>query len=461
MTNQRDRIARRRFLRGAGGVAIGLPFLLSREGDTYAQAKAVPERLITVYFPQGMPTSERSAGLTGVLAPLAPFQSKLTALRGLNCYADSPNNGHSHGSSGFACGFGTPVLSTKGGPSLDWVVHEHTQTDTPLPTLSAGFSGGDDIAETVRYHHSWRGKGQPNEVILDTLKLFNAIFGGQVLMPTGPTPDPVQVLKARQRVSVLDTVLADYQHVVSDAGGYSPSIRSLISNHMETVRELEKRAVALHLVASGEGPAIAAECKAPTAPAQMDSILGPPVNNLNPKSTPYFKEMWSIMTDLYVLALRCDLVRFGNVLCGSGGDSYPYECPAGKTANVHGEGFHLWSNTSIRPIVIDHMLWTMTNIGSLLSKLDDPTYKDVDGGTLLDNTTVLIGSELGDDVANHGMSDMPFWIAGGRKRFQTGDFLIPGGRSDVDLYTTILRASGINEPFGDPNFYNDVLPIIA
>ena len=439
-----------------------MPFLLAGEGSTRAQAAAPRERLITVYFPQGIPASARSNGYTGILAPLAPFQSKLTMIRGLDCHAESPNNGHSKGSSAFACGFGTPVLSTKGGPSLDWVVHEATKTDTPLPTLSAGFSGGDNSDEAVRYHHSWRGKNQPNEVILDTLKFFQAIFGGRALMPVGTAPDPVAVLKARQRVSVLDAVLADYQHVVGDAGGYSPSIRTLISNHMETVRELEKRAVGIQLSVSGQGPTPSVDCKTPAAPTKMDSILGPAVNGQNPKTTPYFQTMWSIMVDLYVLAMRCDLVRFGNLLCGSGGDSYPYTCPSGSTSNIHGEGFHLWlSNQSIRPIVNDHLLWTMTRIAELLRKLDDPSYKDVDGGTLLDNTTVVIGTELGDDVANHGMTDMPFWIAGARKRFKVGDFPIAGGRTDVDLYNTILRASGVTAPFGDQAFFKGVLPIVT
>lgn len=461
MGRSRQHIARRTFLRGAAGVSIGLPFLLSREGDTHAQAGAAPERLVTVYFPQGMPASVRASGLTGVLAPLAPFKDKLTMVTGLECRAQSPNNGHSHGSAGFACGFGTEVLSTKGGPSLDWVVHEHSQAQTPLPTLSAGFSAGDDIAEAVRFHHSWRGKDQPNEVILDTLKLFHAVFGGQAMLPIGSVADPVAILKARQRVSVLDTVLADYQHVVSDAGGYSPSIRSLISNHLETVRELEQRAVALELSLSGQAAELAAQCREATAPPQMDSILGPSINELQPKSAPYFKVMWSIMTDLYVLAMRCDWVRFGNLLCDSGGDSYSYECPAGKAANIHGEGFHLWSSDDVRPIVIDHMTWTMTRVAEFLTKLDDPTFKDVDGGTLLDNTTVVIGTELGDDVENHGMTDMPYWIAGARRRFKNGEFSFPCDRTDVDLYRTILRGVGVEQTFGDQAHFSDFLPILA
>src|SRR6185369_15024327 len=55
MTTKRDRFARRQFLRGAGGAAIGLPFLLSKEGSTRAQVAAPPERLITVFFAQGIP----------------------------------------------------------------------------------------------------------------------------------------------------------------------------------------------------------------------------------------------------------------------------------------------------------------------------------------------------------------------------------------------------------------------
>jgi hypothetical protein len=455
-----DHIARRQFLRGAGGAAIGLPFLLSREGSTRAQAGVPPERLVTVYFAQGIPGILRSNGLTGVLAPLAPFASKLTMVRGLNCNATSPNNGHSYGSAGFACGFSTPVVSTKGGPSLDWVVHQSSRADTLLPTLSAGISAGDNAEESIRYNHSWRGINQPNLVILDTLQLFQTVFGGPAVMPPAGGVDPVAALKARQRVSVLDAVMADYQHVVSDAVGYPASIRSTISNHLDTIRELERRAVAIQLSLAGQGPAATMACRTPAAPTQMHSYLGPSVNGFNPKTTPYFDAMWSIIVDLYVLAMRCDLTRFGNLMIISGGDSYPFSSPAGQIANIHGEGFHLWSNPAVRPIVSDNIQWMMTRIAAFLAKLDDPAYSDLDGGTLLDNTTVVIGTELGDDVANHGLVDMPFWIAGARKRFKPGDFPIPGGRSDVDFYNTVLRGIGMNPMFGDVTHYTGILPEI-
>jgi len=453
-------IARRQFLRGAGGVAIALPFLLSREGSTHAQAATAPERLVTVYFALGIPAVLRQDGLSGALSPLAPFASKLTMLQGLNCNADSPNNGHSHGSAAFACGFGTTTLSTKGGPSLDWVVHEATRATTPLPTLSIGISAGDNADEAVRYHHSWRGIDQPNLVILDTMELFQTIFGGQTLVPPSSLTDPVAARRARRRVSVLDAVIADYRHVMSDAGGYSTNVRALIAHHLETVRELEIRAVAIQT--SFDQPSGTSMCaSAPTPPVQMHSFLGPSVGGLDPKTTPYFDAMWSLMTDLYLLAMRCDLVRFGNLVVMTGGDSYAYTSSNGHLDNIHGDGYHRWPDPSVQLLVADNAQWQMSKVAEFLGKLDDPSYKDVDGASLLDNTTVLIGTELGDDVANHGLTDMPFWIAGGRGRYQSGNFVIPGGRSDVELYNTVLRPIGVDSVFGDPAYFGDLLPILV
>ena len=102
----------------------------------------------------------------------------------------------------------------------------------------------------------------------------------------------------------------------------------------------------------------------------------------------------------------------------------------------------------------------MTRIAAVLAQLDDPSYRDVDGATLLDNTTVVIGTELGDDVVNHGLTDMPFWIAGGRGRFHAGELVIPG-RSDVDFYNTILRGLGVSTPFGDPAVFPGVAAAVA
>jgi hypothetical protein len=145
----------------------------------------------------------------------------------------------------------------------------------------------------------------------------------------------------------------------------------------------------------------------------------------------------------------------------SGGDSYAYTSPNGHSDNIHDTGYHRWADPSVQPLVADNIQWQMSKIAEFLGKLDDPSYKDVDGASLLDNTTVVIGTELGDDVANHGLTDMPFWIAGGRRRYQSGNFVIPGGRSDVELYNTLLRPIGVDSVFGDAAYFGDLLPILV
>jgi hypothetical protein len=59
---------------------------------------------------------------------LDPAPSKPPA----HCTSSFPARGRRCLDAGFACGFGTEVLSTKGGPSLDWVVHEDAQTQLDL-----------------------------------------------------------------------------------------------------------------------------------------------------------------------------------------------------------------------------------------------------------------------------------------------------------------------------------------
>src|SRR5687767_9732722 len=87
----RHALTRRRFLRGAGGAAVALPFLLSEEGDLRAQAAPPVERFIGVFVALGLPEEVLTAGFDGSLdypvnpiAPLGPHQSKLAMLKGID-----------------------------------------------------------------------------------------------------------------------------------------------------------------------------------------------------------------------------------------------------------------------------------------------------------------------------------------------------------------------------------------
>jgi hypothetical protein len=440
---------RRRFLRGSGGVAVGLPFLLAEQGDVRAQAGPVPERLVTVFFGNGLPKDLSAGGFEGVLAPLRPHAAKLTMIRGLTVYNRGPGNGHVHGSASFACSMDAPSADTKGGPSLDWVAYKGWRAVTPIPALSTGLDGSDEPHERMRIVHSWRGVKQPNEPLHEPLALFEHIFGGRDLAPRG-TADPTAILRARAKVSVLDKVMAELRSVTSDASGYAPAVRSLIARHAETVRELELRAIEVEKAAAGMGAPIAA-CKAPAPPPRLNVAA-----SMRPET---WDKAWPILVDLYVLALRCDLVRFGNLSVVSGGGRFPFTGVAGKTDNAHAGVMHQYP-VQFAALAREIFTWSMTKIAYLLARMDDPQYREANGATLLDNTNVLIGTELG-EPAPHLTTDMTYMIAGARGRFRRGVHTIAGGRSDVDLYNTVLRGVGLAAGFGDQRHYRGELPLIA
>ncbi len=450
--------SRRRFLRGTGGASIGLPFLLAREGDTRAQVGSPPERLVTLFFAHGMPLPLTANGYEGVLAPLKPHAPKLTMVRQLNCYANGPGNGHVKGSAGFACGMDSPGSDTKGGPSLDWVAYKAFGADTPLATLSAGLDGNDEPNERMRFVHSWRGVKQPNEPFLEPIDMFNSVFGpGAGTGPGGVGPDPAVAKRARQRTSVLDAVMTEYRSFVSEASGYSKGVRTLVADHMETVRELEKRAIAQSTASVGGGPAVgsapAPACVKPAAPPQLNVTKSP-----RPET---WEKAWPLMVEIYAVALKCDLVRFGNLMDVAGGAPFPFTGVSGSSGNVHSGVMHRYPSASATPLALEAFTWLQARVAHVLATFDDPRYREANGATLLENMTLFIGTELS-EPATHLNTDMTFWIAGGRNRFKRGIFTIGGGHSDVDLYATLLKGIGLGTlKFGDQRYFKGELPILA
>ena len=100
------RLSRRTLLRGAGGVAIGLPFLeiMMPQGRAYA-ADALPKRYINFFSPNGtiypawVPTAGTSPTdfkLSAILAPLAPNQKNIVVLDGLTNTAATKGPGDDH-----------------------------------------------------------------------------------------------------------------------------------------------------------------------------------------------------------------------------------------------------------------------------------------------------------------------------------------------------------------------------
>lgn len=453
-----SKLGRRHFLRGAGGVAIGLPFLLGREGSLSAQGpSAVPERFISVYFGNGMPAKLSSNGFTGVLSPLAQFQDKLTMLRGINATAESSAggaNGHDHGSASFCCAMSTDDFGNKKGQSLDWVAQEALAPATPYKTISAGvFSGKQGGGgKKARWFHSWRGANQPNEPFTNPQTLFKGLMFSERgnMQPDTVDTEAMKRLHLRRK-SVLDLVGSEYEAV--KAAGYPASTVSLIDDHLTILRGVEKRINDL----ADKGSANA--CVLPAAGPDTDAKNG----SLNGYMQ-HWDTLWPLIVDIYVAGLRCDLFRFGNLILTNGGDEFSHSFGGNEAEDIHGDWFHQYDgvgdekttkyNSGVEAII----QWEWEHIAYFLKQMNDSAFPDANGKTLLDNSTTFMGTEIA--TLPHGNENLTYVLAGAQGRFKQGVQEM-GGRTDVDMYQTILKAFNIDTKFGDQAHATGLLPILA
>ena len=102
MTTNKFRLSRRAVIRGAGTIAIGLPWLECMEDDVKAQvAPATAQRFVGVYQPGGTvidkwrPTgTETQFTLSDMMAPLMPHQQQLLFVDGLDLKVTELGVGH-------------------------------------------------------------------------------------------------------------------------------------------------------------------------------------------------------------------------------------------------------------------------------------------------------------------------------------------------------------------------------
>ena len=143
------RLTRRSVLKGAGGIAIALPWLEAMTHRRPARAAAptdAPKRFLAVYTPGGTvpekwtPTgSETDFTLSPILAPLEPVKSRLLVLGGLHLKCGDQSlftvEQHQGGMMGWLTGQVQPGAGNYvKGPSIDQV-------------LAPGLSGGQAVSE--------------------------------------------------------------------------------------------------------------------------------------------------------------------------------------------------------------------------------------------------------------------------------------------------------------------------
>jgi hypothetical protein len=459
-----DWMSRRNFLRGVGGVSLALP-LFSSIGCKSSSSSAVeklgsaalantgfPKRFIVIYTPNGnigheLPPGMEFAGT--IMEPLTPFKDKMLVLTGLDLsVCDKPpgephqsgmafltgrglNPGNMVGGDGTLAGWGSGI-------SVDQEIAAAIGAGTKHKSLHFGVQSTAYGGTEVRTVISYTGSDQPIANEVSPYSMFNLVFAG-----LGQDPAGVAKLLARRK-SVLDTVGKQYDTLTPKLG---PEDRLKLSQHLEAIRDVEKRL---------ENPAgtIGEYCKVPDTGSPID--LNDPMN---------YPIIGKLHMDMLVMALACDVTRVATLQWSASTNNKPYPFlsydsgsgpqPILDDEHVMGhqpdEDVHSWNKLRII------RRWYMEQLAYLLGKLNEIKEGE---GTMLDNTVVLVASEI-TRGNTHSHTDAPFLLAGsGGGYFKTGRSL-----SFVDkvphnnLLVSIMNAMGMPvTTFGDPEYCTGALP---
>jgi hypothetical protein len=453
MITSKNRIHRRTLLRGAGGVAIGLPFLeaMLRPLETHAAAAMAPLRLVVFYSPGGTlldqwrPTgTETQFTLSDLMAPLVPHQSQLLFLDGLNLSVTEIGEGHPHSRGMAALLTGRELLpgtfvtgggsvSFANGPSVDQVIAERIGQTLKFRSLEfstawaiSGRSLMDGaVAETSNASNqvTYAAANSPVPPMINPKVAFDRIFKDVGM----GMPDAAAELEVKKSKSILDAVMGQYTSISAQLGAAD---KAKLQEHLELIRQMQ---ASLSAGTSGES------CLVPGAPTDASAIDVPTKGKT--------------MTDLLVASLACDLTRVGTMQWADSESKFPLNfAPLNLTDHHHG----YQHDTMFNPDALFKIYnWFGQNFAYLLERL--ASVKEGDG-TMLDNTVVLWITEI-QEPESHNQTNIPFIMAGGKNAgIKTGRWLKVPSQPHNNLLVSLLNVfGGAETTFGHANYCTGAL----
>jgi len=256
---RRSRLNRRNFLKGAGTVAIGLPFLESLpERSAWAAGNAPVFSFFIVaengvVLPKFFPSATgaiTSAGLSALgegfaTSALSAHAANLLFIKGINYQQPGPQAcGHAEGLTQTLTGIKPGATGNKGysgGPSADTVISKAVNGGSEPLALYSGAKGF--IAERISFKGS--GAGQVRAADVNPYLLYSRVVGlanaGSTAGGGGgttPTVDPVAAELANTRKSVNDLVRAELKSLMSNSV-LSAADKLRLQQHFDAIRDVE------------------------------------------------------------------------------------------------------------------------------------------------------------------------------------------------------------------------------
>jgi hypothetical protein len=409
------KLDRRHFLRAAS-VSLALPCLNAFAPARARAAEPAPprQRMVCICTPLGLyadhffPTQVGTDyELTPYLEPLADLRGDFTVVSGL---------AHAGMSSGFAhqatASFltGVPGAGRPGfrnAISIDQLAAEHIGDQTRFPSLTLSGEG---------LGLSWTRTGAIVPADNSPSRVFARLF-----LDGGPEETRAQLRRLEDGRSILDDVRGQAAKLRAELG---VGDRDKLDEYLTSVRELERRLVKDE-----------SWCKTPK----------PKVDVPPPQDIPNAADLIGrtrLLFDLTHLALETDSTRLVTIMLA--GSTYAPPIP-GVSLGHHDLSHHGKDPAKLEQLKIVE-LETIRTVHDLLAKLK---RTQEDGGTLLDRTTVFLGSNLG-DASSHSVKNLPVLLAGGGFRHGKHLAFDPNDPPPLcNLYVSMLQRLGIEtDTFG-------------
>lgn len=377
---------RRTFLRGMGAT-VALPLLdamiPARTLLAFNTARAVP-RLAFVYFPHGAIMDEWTAA-GRILQPLATFHDRLTIVSGLeNRHAYGPVHAITPGT------WLSGMSAREPNSSADQLAADHVGCETVLPSIAVATEEATKISAGV-----WEGE-------------YDESYGKTISFRAGePVPmefRPRAVFDTLFRLApgstgVLDLVAADAASLRKRLG---PADRSLLTDYLDTVRDVERR-------------------------VDQDAI-----------ATSFTGRM-ALMFDLIALAFRADLTRVASMMMASEASAMTYD-----HLGIH-DSFHALSHHQNDPDKIDKLVRIQAFHTSMFAAFIQTLAAQQDGdGSILDRSLILFGSNMSNSYAHNHFPLPVAVIGGGCGRLSGGQHLRYPDRTPLsNLLLTLLRRADV------------------
>ena len=415
---------RRRFLLRTAGATLALPGLSSLLGKTANSLATVTatrgagigaKRFVGVgnllgfqtksLFPE---TAGKGYESTKLLKPLETMREQMTVYRGLD---HGVKGGH------FAVhSFLSGVLHSEakdredGNVSLDQYLAEEIGRQTRFPSLTVGSEGGIHGGCQL----SWTRSGVRVPPITNPAELFDRLFVSE-----SPKRRRELVEENGLQGSILDAI-----H--EEAKGLSKKVnredKEKLDEYFTSIRDVEKRLELRRQWADQPKP---------------DAPFDKPANANTVKDLP-------MLYELIAMALQTDSTRVATLEIG--GCFLPQHL--GIKKSYHGLSHHGNREDAVADLIALET-YQIEHFGKFLNKLS--SVKDGDG-TLLDSTSVLFGSGIG-DANSHKNSDLPVLLAGGGYRHGEFKKVESQGIKKVplcNLFVDVAQRMGVEtEAFGN------------